>query len=159
MIGPHFPSLNAQTPLLQTSPYLLTPCKPAKAARTDSWLSFEIEEHKNAREVIFLFGSIRNTRILIAWILRLIRVQTKSVPEDSMTFHSEISELTSKPLQNRWDDGCFSNDSHRVFWPLHCYWSWLISKGLGRLGTLWVSRLYEDLSTKSPTQDYQVRAM
>jgi len=101
MIGPHFPSLNAQTPLLQASSHLLTPCKPAKAARTYSWLSFEIEKHKNAREVIFLFGSIRNTRILIAGILRLIGVQTKSVPEDLMTFHSEVSELPSKPQQNR----------------------------------------------------------
>lgn len=155
MIGPHFPSLNAQTPLLQASPHLLAPCKPAKAARTYSWLSFEIEKHKNAREVIFLFGSIRNTRILIAGILRLIGVQTKSVPEDLMTFHSEVSELPSKPQQNRWDDGCFSNDSHQVFWPLHCYWSGLISKGLERLEILWVSRSFEDLSTKSPTQDYQ----
>ena len=155
MIGPHFPSLNAQTPLLQTTPHLLAPCKPAKAAWTYSWLSFEIEKHKNAREVIFLFGSIRNTRILIVGILRQIGVQTKSVPEDLMTFHSEVSGLPSKPQQNRWGDGCFSNDSHQVFWPFHCYWSGLISKGLERLEILWVSRSFEDLSTKSPTQDYQ----
>ena len=86
-IGSHFSSLNAQTPLLQASPHLLTPCQPTEVTRTNNWLSFIIQKHKNTREVIFLFGSIRNTKIRIAGVLRPIRVQTKSVPEDPMTFH------------------------------------------------------------------------